>query len=97
MIKINNKKYSFKFGFKAMVAFEEGEGKPFSEMSKRGNSLLTIVALAYYGINAASKEQITREELIDAIDQDETLLETIMKVAEKDMGAANSIKAEAKK
>ncbi len=93
MIKINNKNYDFKFGFKAMLNFEEATGQQIGAMSD-GFKLSVMVEIARAGLVDC---ELTKDELIDAIDKDMTLLTTMAQAFEKDITAVNSISEEAKK
>jgi len=93
MIKINNKNYDFKFGFKAMLKFEESTGQSISSLS--GDfKLSNIVEMTYAGL---VNNDLTKDEIIDAIDADMSLMSTLTSAFEKDMSAMNSIEEEAKK
>ena len=92
MIKIKNKNYEFKFGFKAMLKFEEETGQSVSSVGDNFK-MATIVEMALAGfINGP-----TKEELIDAIDEDMSLMNTLTDAFTKDMGAMNLVEEEAKK
>jgi len=78
-----------------MLNFENEEGVSVSSISD-DFKMQTIVDMAYYAINA-TKDEITKDEIIDAIDADASLIGIITKAIEKDMGALNLIEEEAKK
>lgn len=93
MIKINNKNYEFKFGFKAMLKFEESTGQSISSLSGEFK-LANIVEMTHAGL---VNNDLTRDDIIDAIDADLGLMQTLTEAFEKDMAAMNSIDEEAKK
>lgn len=95
MIKLNNKEYRFKFGFKATLNYENEEGVSISELGSNFK-MQNLVDMAYHAITAAG-DTITKDEIVDAIDQDPSLINTITKAVEKDMAAFNLIEEEAKK
>lgn len=95
MIKIKNKEYKFKFGFKALLMYEKETGSSISEMGE-GVSMNMIVEIAYAGIKA-SGEKITKDFIIDAIDEDMALINVFTEAMSKDMAAFNNINVEAKK
>lgn len=95
MIKLKNKEYPFKFGLKAMLKFEELTGKSATEL---GNNVMigTVIDLCYCGIVSAGGE-ITRDQIIDAIDEDIEILNKVSEMIGEDMAALSSLNAEAKK
>ena len=95
MIKIKNKEYKFKFGFKALLMYEKETGSSISEMGE-GVSMNMIVEIAYAGIKA-SGEKITKDFIIDAIDEDMALINVFTEAMSKDMAAFNNLNVEAKK
>jgi len=95
MIKIKNKEYKFKFGFKAILFFEEESGKSISELGDN-IKMADVISIAYCGFKA-SGEKITKEFIIDAIDDDMSLLNVFTEAMSNDMAAMNVMKAEAKK
>lgn len=95
MIQLNNKDYNFKFGFKAIVLMEEETGKSFSSIGEEFK-FGDIVDLCYYGIKATGAD-ITKDEIVDAIDNDPSLFKTINEAVGKDMAAFNQLEEEAKK
>lgn len=95
MIKINNKEYKFKLGFKALLMLEETTGVSASELGQN-IKMGMLVDLCYCGIKSTG-EEITKEDIIDAIDADMGLLSVITKAMEKDMAAISSFDAEAGK
>tara|TARA_R110000772_G_scaffold67579_2_gene150031 strand:+ start:4782 stop:5069 length:288 start_codon:yes stop_codon:yes gene_type:complete len=95
MITLKGKDYNFRFGFKAMMAYEEATG---SSMSAIGEAFKmgTLVDLCYHGI-VSTGDTITRETIIDAIDEKPALLTTLNEKLSKDMSSFNAIEKEAKK
>lgn len=95
MIKIKNKEYKFKFGFKALMMFEKETGQSISNLGE--NMMMeTIVDIAYAGMKA-SGEKVTKDFIIDAIDEDMNLINVFTEAMSKDMAAFNNLNAEAKK
>ena len=68
MIKIKNKEYKFKFGFRAILLFEEETGQPIAELGEN-IKMADVVDIAYCGMKSAG-EKITKDFIIDAIDED---------------------------
>lgn len=95
MIKIKNKDYKFKFGFKAILFFEEESGKSISELGDN-IKMADVISIAYCGLKA-SGEKVTKDFIIDAIDDDMSLLNVFTEAMSKDMAAMNNLKVEAKK
>ncbi len=95
MIKIKNKEYKFKFGFKAILLFEKESGTSISAMGEN-IKMADIVDVAYAGLQAAG-EKVTKDFIIDAIDDDMGLLNVFTEAMSEDMAAMNNLKAEAKK
>jgi hypothetical protein len=95
MIVLKNKEYKFKFGFKAILNYENETGKKVSDLAD-GLSMQTVVDLCFYAIKAAG-DKITKDEIIDAIDDDMTLISTISDMISTDMAAMNVLQEEAKK
>lgn len=95
MIKIKNKEYKFKFGFKAILLFEKESGTSISAMGEN-IKMADIVEIAYAGLQATG-EKVTKDFIIDAIDDDMGLLNVFTEAMSKDMAAMNNLKAEAKK
>jgi len=95
MIKIKNKEYKFKFGFKAILLFEKESGQSISDLGEN-IKMATIVEIAYAGLQAAG-EKVTKDFIIDAIDEDMGLLTAFTEAMSADMAAMNTLKAEAKK
>jgi hypothetical protein len=95
MIKLKGKDYNFRFGFKAMCAYEDATG---SSITALGDSFKmgTLVDLCYHGI-VSTGDMITREAIIDAIDDQPALLNILNEKLSKDMSSFNSIELEAKK
>ncbi len=95
MITLNNKEYKFKFGFKAMLNFENETGQSVTNLTT-DFKMQTVVDMCYYGIIAAG-ETITKDEVVNAIDSDPSLIKLIPEVLSKDLAAMNLIEEEAKK
>lgn len=95
MIKIKNKEYKFKFGFKAILLFEKETGQPIAELGDN-IKMADVVDIAYCGMKSAG-EKITKDFIIDAIDEDMSLLNVFTDAMSHDMAAMNVMKAEAKK
>lgn len=95
MIKINNKEYKFKLGFKALRMFQDETSMDLSEIGKN-LKLSTILDLAYYGM-VSQGEKITKQEIEDAIDESPELLTTISNAMTEGMAAFNGLSVEAKK
>tara|TARA_R110000868_G_scaffold108761_4_gene296609 strand:- start:2958 stop:3245 length:288 start_codon:yes stop_codon:yes gene_type:complete len=95
MIKINNKEYKFKLGFKALLMYQDETGKDLSSMGS-DIKLMDIVELCYYGM-VSQGETITKEYLIDAIDETPSLISTISDAMGEGMAAFNGLNKEAKK
>lgn len=95
MIKIKNKEYKFKLGFKALLMFERETGQSATSLGENIR-FETLVDLCYCGINATG-DKITKDAIIDAIDEDMGLLQIISKLMEQDMAAISSFDKEAKK
>ena len=95
MIKIKNKEYKFKFGFKALIMYENETGRSVSEIGENVN-MITLVDIAYCGLKSAG-ENVTKEFIIDAIDEDFALMNVFTAAMQEDMAALNNIKKEAKK
>ncbi len=93
MIKINNKEYNFKFGFRAMLKFEESTGQSISSLGDNFK-MSTLVELAYAGF---TEGELTKDDIIDAIDEDMGLIEVLTTAFQKDMAAMNLVSEEAKK
>lgn len=95
MIKIKDKEYKFKVGFKALATMQKETG---INLAKFGEDvqLMDIVDLAYYGM-VTQGETITKDELIDAIDDNPTLISTISEAMSEGMSAFNGFAVEAKK
>jgi hypothetical protein len=95
MIKINGKEYKFRFGFKALLIYEELTGKSVSDLGEN-LKMASIVDIAYSGIKAEG-EEVTREMIIDAIDADFNLLKEVTEKMQADMEALTMMGNEAKK
>jgi hypothetical protein len=95
MIKIKNKEYKFKFGFKALIMYENETGKSVSEIGENIN-MSTLVDIAYCGLKAAG-ENVTKDFVIDAIDEDFALMNVFTASIQEDMAALNNMGKEAKK
>lgn len=95
MIRIKNKDYRFRLGFKALLNYEEATGKRAATIGQE-ITMKTMAEICYYAITSTG-DKITIEEIIDAIDEDMSLLETIAKAMEQDMAAFNTLSSEAKK
>lgn len=95
MIKINNKEYKFKFGFKAMILFEKETGKSITEVGEN-MQMGTLADIAYCGLRGAG-EKVTKDWIIDAIDADMGLLSVITNAMQGDMAAVTTLEVEAKK
>jgi hypothetical protein len=55
MIKIKNKEYKFKFGFKALLMYENETGKSVSEIGDNIN-MSTLVDIAYCGLKSGRRK-----------------------------------------
>jgi len=95
MIKIKNKEYKFKFGFKALLMYEKETGSSVSAIGDNIN-MSTLVDIAYCGLKAAG-ENVTRDFVIDAIDEDFALINVFTAAMQEDMAALNNMGKEAKK
>lgn len=95
MIKINNKEYKFKFGFKALLMFEKETGESISQIGEN-MKMETIVDIAFCGMKS-SGEKVTKDFIINAIDEDMSLINVFTEAMSQDMAAFNNIDAEAKK
>lgn len=95
MIKIKNKEYKFKFGFKALIHFEDHTGKSVSELGEN-IGMSNLVDIAYCGL-ISQGEKVTRDFIIDAIDEDPTLITTFTEAMTADMAAFSQLNQEAKK
>ncbi len=95
MIKIKNKEYKFKFGFKALLMFEKETGESVSKMGDN-MTMESIVDIAYAGMKS-SGEKVTKDFIIDAIDEDMSLINVFTEAMSQDMAAFNNLDAEAKK
>ena len=95
MIKIKNKEYKFKFGFKALLMFEKETGESVSKMGDN-MTMESIVDIAYAGMKS-SGEKVTKDFIIDAIDDDMSLINVFTEAMSQDMAAFNNLDAEAKK
>ena len=81
MIKIKNKEYKFKFGFKALLMYEKETGSSVSAIGDNIN-MITLVDIAYCGLKAAG-ENVTKDFVIDAIDKTLHLLTYLHKQCRK--------------
>lgn len=95
MIKINNKEYKFKFGFKALLMFEKETGESISKIGDN-MTMESIVDIAYAGMKS-SGEKVTKDFIINAIDDDMSLINVFTEAMSQDMAAFNNLNAEAKK
>jgi len=95
MIKIKNKEYKFKFGFKALLMYEKETGSSISEMGENV-TMNMIVEIAYAGMKA-SGEKVTKDFIIDAIDDDMGLISVFTEAMQNDLSALGNLKVEAKK
>lgn len=95
MIKINNKEYRFKLGFKAILMYEKETGESISKLGE-DIKMGTLVDLCYCGISSTG-DKITKNEIIDAIDADMSLIKEISSLMQSDMAAISSFGEEAKK
>jgi len=95
MIKIKNKEYKFKFGFKALLMFEKETGESVSKMGDN-MTMESIVDIAYAGMKS-SGEKVTKDFIIDAIDDDMGLINVFTEAMSQDMAAFNNLNVEAKK
>ena len=95
MIKINNKEYKFKFGFKALLMYEKETDSSISEMGENV-TMNMIVEIAYAGMKS-SGEKVTKDFIINAIDEDISLINVFTEAMSQDMAAFNNLNAEAKK
>ena len=95
MIKIKNKEYKFKFGFKALMMFEKETGKSVATLCE--NIMMeSIVDIAYSGMKACG-EKVSKDFIIDAIDDDISLINVITEAMSSDMASFNNLGKEAKK
>lgn len=92
MIKIKNKEYELKFGFRAMLKFEEETGKSIAKIGENF-MMADVLNIAY----AILHKDLTKDEIIDAIDEDNTLLDQIMNSLSEDVAAAEVMSDDAKK
>lgn len=92
MIKIKNKDYELKFGFKAMLKFEEETGQSITKMGD-DFKMIDVVNIVY----AMLHKDVTKDEIIDAIDADMSLINKIVEILGRDMQAMSIIEEEAKK
>lgn len=92
MIRIKNKDYELKFGFRAMLKFEEETGHSIAKMGD-DFKMADVVEIVY----AILHKEVTKDEIIDAIDADMTLIGKIVDSLGKDMQAMTLIEEEAKK
>jgi len=95
MIKIKNKEYKFKFGFKALLMYEKETGSSVSAIGDNIN-MSTLVDIAYCGLKAAG-ENVTKDFVIDSIDEDFALINVFTQAMQEDMAALNNMGKEAKK
>jgi hypothetical protein len=95
MIKIKNKEYKFKFGFKALLMFEKETGENILKMGDN-MTMESIVDIAYAGMKS-SGEKVTKDFIIDAIDEDMSLINVFTEAMSQDMAAFNNLNVEAKK
>lgn len=95
MIKIKDKEYKFKLGFKALLMYQSGTQKDITSMGDN-IQLMDIVDLAYYGM-VSQGEEITKDFLIDAIDETPALIGVISDAMSEGMAAFNGLSVEAKK
>jgi hypothetical protein len=95
MIKIKNKEYKFKFGFKALLMFEKETGESVSKMGDN-MTMESIVDIAYAGMKS-SGEKVTKDFIIDAIDDDMGLISVFTEAMQNDLSALGNLKVEAKK
>lgn len=95
MIKIKNKEYKFKLGFKALNSFEKETGKSVSSL---GDNVMLgmIIDLAFHAITSQG-DKITKDFIVDAIDEDIALLDVLNAAIAKDMETFSLLGAEAKK
>ena len=69
---INGKEYKFKRTMRSIMMFEQMKDKSISELSER---IEDLVSYYYCVLKACNKEsEITFDEFVDALDEDETLL-----------------------
>ena len=95
MIKIKDKDYNFKFGFKAILQYEEETNNSLSSLGDNVK-MGTLVDLCYYGI-VSTGDIITRDEIVDAIDEDFSLLTVINDNISDSMSSFGALTQEAKK
>ena len=95
IVKIKNIDYNFTFGFKAMYYFEKESG---TNISKIGSdfSLEQLVLLIHSGLKAGGNE-LSEDDIIDAIDSDSTLIGTFTKLIGEGVASFNQLDAKAKK
>ena len=92
MIKIKNKDYELKFGFRQMLKFEQETGKSVSKMGD-DFKMADIVEIVY----ASLHKDVSRDDIIDAIDADMSLINTIVEGLSNNMSAMAMVEEEAKK
>jgi len=75
--------------------YEKETGSSISEMGE-SVSMNMIVEIAYAGMKA-SGEKVTKDFIIDAIDEDMGLISVFTETMQSDLSALNNLNAEAKK
>jgi|TARA_R110000851_G_scaffold252889_1_gene405335 hypothetical protein len=95
MIKIKDKEYKFKLGFKALLMFEKETGTSAANLGE-DVKMSTLVDLCYCGLISCG-EKVTKDFIIDAIDEDMGLLTTITDAMQQDVSSVTAIAEEAKK
>ena len=94
-ITIKNKEYDFKIGFKALLMYEKETNRSAADLGK-DMTMGTMADLFYCGLVSQGAD-VTKEFVIDAIDEDMTLLDTIGKHMSEDIGSVQSIADESGK
>lgn len=91
---INGKEYKLRFGYKAMLEYEKS-GKKIANL-EQDSDMSTIAELAYCAIVGAG-QTVKRDDIIDAIDADLSLIPKISEALEKDMTSMAAMNVEAGK
>ena len=95
MLELKGNKFKFKMGFKALLMFEEETGISGAELGEN-IKMQTLVDLCYCAIKSTG-ENISKELIIDAIDEDLSLLNKINEMIANDLTALNALNSEAGK
>lgn len=94
-IQIKDKEYNFKIGFKALLMYERESGKSAAKLED-DMTMGTMVDLFYCGL-VTQGEKVTKDFVIEAIDEDMGLLDTISRGMSTEVGSVGAIADEAGK